>query len=162
MSRFLRRPIYLVLSSAEQELMLNGWTYMTCMTLPKLPFPTTFNSSKSSIFRVRCRFSTKVTPSLRDPVPNVTSSHSAPLWPNSRSCWAKARAPFSLSFLLALGSSTYCRGSSNLGFTLQAPSHISSLRPAPGLAFGFRRYSCTDRSVTRETSNLYCVLSPAQ
>lgn len=26
-----------------------GGTYLTCMTFPKLPFPTTFNNSKSSM-----------------------------------------------------------------------------------------------------------------
>lgn len=45
-------------------------TYMTCMTLPKLPLPTTFNKSKSSIFILRCLFSTKETPILMEPEPN--------------------------------------------------------------------------------------------
>lgn len=47
-----------------------GETYMTCMTLPKLPLPTTFNKSKSSIFMLRCLFSTKETPILMEPEPN--------------------------------------------------------------------------------------------
>ena len=41
-----------------------GTTHMTCITLPKLPRPTTLRSSKSSMERARCRFSTNSTPIL--------------------------------------------------------------------------------------------------
>lgn len=47
-------PVSLQVRSLPQpEVVRRLQTDMTCMTLPKLPFPTTFSNSKSSIFRVR-------------------------------------------------------------------------------------------------------------
>ena len=126
------------------------------MTFPKLPLPTTFRSSKSSINNDFCRFSTKATPTLMLPVPYWTSDHSAPACPSCLSC----SVPF-FSFLFALASSAPGFTSSNFGFTFTLPMNMSWDLPAFGGALGLRMYNETDKSCVRETSNLYCVLSPA-
>lgn len=96
---------------------------MTCITLPKLPFPTTLRSSKSSMDSRSWRFSTKFTPIFIEPEPNWILIQSAPIWP-----WPASFFAFT---------SPACV-SSNLGVTVHLPMKMSSVRPVFGGADGFR------------------------
>lgn len=113
------------------------------MTFPKLPFPTTFNRSKSSIVKGISWLRLYSTPSLTLPVELLKATQSVPLNPG---------AGGSRLFFDDGGA-----GSSNLGFTRQLPRKRSSSRPPePGLRIYMPRLS----SVSRLTSNLYWVLYP--